>query len=860
MNGFDFFTPNAKKVIQIANREAHGFNHNAIGTEHLLLGVVSLHDCLSASVVESLGLTLQAVRFAIEKIVSQGDGTTDSIGMLPLTPRSKKVLQFAGAEARNLNSPLVDAEHILLALLREGEGVAAKALNHLDVDFEKCLAAVQSTHESLAASMDLPEDAAFPPQDHDESPRHPFGPPDDAETPPFGGANPFLGARGPKRTDGPRKPDIKTPALNAFGRDLTEMAAKGKLDPMIGRANELRRLIQILCRRNKNNAALLGEAGVGKTAVVEGLAQAIQGGDVPEKIRNRRVVALDLTLMVAGTKYRGQFEERIKAVVDEIQRSGNVILFIDEIHSIVGAGGAEGAMDAANIFKPALSRGELQCIGATTLDEYRKYIEKDTALERRFQTVRIEEPSVDETIEILKGIASRYESFHAIRYAPAAIEAAARLSARYISGRFLPDKAIDLIDESGAQARITASTRPPALKAMEERIQQVTRDKNEAINRQDFEKAAILRDEVKHLNDALTAAVEQWTHSTAETQIVVTPDAIAATLSHTTGIPLKQMDGNEMARLLNLELELQKTVIGQRHAIDIIARALRRARADLKDPRRPIGSFLFLGPTGVGKTLLARTIASNYFGDEKALIQIDMSEYMEKFNVSRLIGSPPGYVGHDEGGQLTERVRRRPYSVVLFDEVEKAHPDVMQTLLQILEEGRLTDSLGRLVDFRNTVVILTSNLGFDTARSAQQFGFSVGGTGEDQEAIKKKMLNAAKTVFKPELLNRFDETIVFRKLERDDLVQILDLELDKVRSRLGARGITLTVKPDAVAFLVEKGSDTALGARPMRRTVEQRIEDPLAEGLLRGVYVPPCTITATRARNEDALAFRSRKK
>lgn len=857
MNGFDFFTPNAKKVIQIANREAHGFNHNAIGTEHLLLGVASLHDCLIATVLSTLGLGIEAIRFEIEKLISQGDGTTDSIGMLPLTPRSKKVLQFAAAEARNMNIPLVDAEHILLAILREGEGIAAKALDNLGVDFDKCFAAVTSTMESMASSMDSPDESPFPPQDSEEEPPTPFGNPDDANDRSFGGANPFSNPQSGKRIDGSQKPGGKTPALNAFGRDLTEMASQGKLDPMIGRSKELQRLIQILCRRNKNNAALVGEAGVGKTAVVEGLAQAIQSGDVPEKIRAKRVVALDLTLMVAGTKYRGQFEERIKAVVDEIHRSGNVILFIDEIHNIVGAGSAEGAMDAANIFKPALSRGELQCIGATTLDEYRKYIEKDTALERRFQTVRIEEPTVDETIEILRGIAPRYEEFHQIKFEPAAIEAAARLSARYISGRFLPDKAIDLIDESGAHARIMASSRPQEIKRAEAKIQEVAKKKNDCINMQDFETAAVLRDEVKRLNELIAGKIEEWKRENATQLVTVGVNDIAVTLSNTTGIPLKQMDGNEMARLLNLEQELSTTVIGQAEAVATVSRALRRARADLKDPRRPIGSFLFLGPTGVGKTLLAKTIASQYFGDEKALIQIDMSEYMEKFNVSRLIGSPPGYVGHDEGGQLTERVRRRPYSVVLFDEVEKAHPDVMQTLLQILEEGRLTDSLGRQVDFRNTVVILTSNLGVDTVRSGQSFGFSASNDSEDQNKIKKQLLATAKTVFKPELLNRFDETIVFRKLDKVDMTKILDLELAKVRSRLDKRGIELKLEPDAIEFLVLKGSDTALGARPMRRTVEQKIEDPLAESLLRRDFVPPCSITITKSTDADELSFKS---
>ena len=831
MNGFNNFTPRAQRAIQLANREADRFNHAYVGTEHLLLGLVGLGEGVAVEVLESMGISLEDIRMAVERQVGQG-GETKTAGQIPFTPRTKKVFQLAMVEAQSMQQPQVGTEHLLLALLREGEGKAAQILTSLNVNLEDVHTAVR---KYLEANYDSAAEDAKPAAPAAEKP----GDPAKAGTAAANNAN----------------NKIKTPALNAFGRDLTELARRGELDPVVGRKNELDRVIQILCRRTKNNAALLGEAGVGKTAVVEGLAQAIISGEVPERMRDRRVIALDMALMVAGTKYRGQFEERIKAVMEEIRRLGNVVLFLDELHTIVGAGSAEGTMDASNIIKPALSRGELQCIGATTLNEYRKSIEKDAALERRFQTVRVEEPTIDETIAILKGIRERYEKHHNVKYEDSALESAARLTSRYQPGRQLPDKAIDAIDEAGARIRMTATVRPPDVREHEQRIREITRKKDIAIRDQHFEDAAAFRDEERKAREGLDAVVHKWKEEHADLPLVVTPEVIATTVSRITGVPLERMSEGELARLLSLEKDLEAAVIGQSPAIKAMARALRRSRADLKDPRRPIGTFIFLGPTGVGKTMLAKVLAERMFGDEKALIQIDMSEYMEKFNVSRLVGSPPGYVGHDEGGQLTERVRRRPYSVVLFDEVEKAHPDVMHMLLQIMDEGRLTDSLGRHVDFRNTVVILTSNLGFDTAKQGRGLGFSQDTVVHDYERMKAQMIEESKRVFKPELLNRFDDIVVFRRLEREDVVQILDLELAKVRVRLADRGINIELTDAATAFLADKGFDSALGARPLRRAVERYVEDPIADELLQRKEVKG-TIDITLNEAGDALTFK----
>jgi ATP-dependent Clp protease ATP-binding subunit ClpC len=821
------FTPRAQQVLALARKEADRFNHNYVGTEHLLLGLIKLGQGVAVSVLERLGLDLDTVRMEVEKEVGTGPDTKIS-GSVAYTPRVKKVLALANKEAKSLNHSYVGTEHLLLGLLREGEGIAARVLQRLDVD-------IQSTRNEILSEID----PNFAPDDDDDFDE--FAAEDDDED-----------------DDNSKS---KTPALKAFGRDLTKIAREGGLDPVIGRAPEIERVIQILCRRTKNNPVLVGEAGVGKTAIVEGLAQEIISGNVPEILREKKVITLDLALMVAGTKYRGQFEERIKAVMDEIRKVGNVILFIDELHTIVGAGSAEGAMDASNIIKPALSRGELQCVGATTLNEFRKFIEKDSALERRFQKVKVDEPSPEDAIAILNGLQEKYESHHKVHYTDEAINGAVKLSARYLTDRYLPDKAIDIIDEAGAKARISTMTRPPSIKILEKNIEKINERKTEAIADQDFEKAASLRDEEKAAKKELEETIATWRADSEEKVVDVDEDDVMSVVSKWTGVPLQRMEEKETAKLLKMEEQLKEAVIGQDAAVESISKALRRSRADLKDPRRPIGSFLFLGPTGVGKTYLARNLAEFMFGDSESLIQLDMSEYMEKFTSSRLIGSPPGYVGHEEGGQLSEAVRRKPYSVILFDEIEKAHPDVTNILLQILEEGTLTDSQGRKIDFRNTIIILTSNVGASTIKKQTSLGFGAM-SAEDGgfEDMKGKILEESKKHFRPEFLNRLDEQVVFRTLEKPALSNIIDLEVTKLTDRLKEREMELEIAPEARDLLIDKGYDTDYGARPMRRAVERYLEDPLAEAILNGDVKNGDVVEVLREADADKLTFKPKKR
>jgi len=806
----DKFTDRVKRVMFLAREEAARLHHDYIGTEHLLLGIIREGEGLAATILTNLGLDLDLVRRTIESMVPASSGSV-TIGEIPFTPRAKHVLELSVDEAKLLGHNYVGTEHLLLGLIREGEGIAARVLTEFGADKRRV------REEALRL---------------------------------LGGA--------PRGQKGRQDSKTETPALDQFGRDLTELARQGKLDPVIGREVEIERVIQVLCRRKKNNPVLIGEPGVGKTAIVEGLATRIVEGKVPEILRDMRVVALDLAAIVAGTKYRGQFEERLKAIINEIRDAHNVIIFIDELHTIVGAGGAEGAIDASNMLKPALARGELQTIGATTLDEYRKYIEKDGALERRFQPIMISPPTVEETIEIIKGLRDKYEAHHRVRITDEAIIAAVRLSDRYVKDRYLPDKAIDVVDEAGARARLSVSSVPPDIRELERKIEKLAAEKESYIRKQDFENAARIRDRERELKAKLEEIRGSWKQIADGADVKVEAEDVAYIVSRMTGIPITKLEEEESRKLLRMEDELRKRIVGQDEALTAVSKAIRRGRAGLKDPRRPIGSFFFLGPTGVGKTELARALAEFLFGDENAMIRIDMSEYMEKFAVSRLVGAPPGYVGYEEGGQLTEKVRRRPYSVVLLDEIEKAHPDVFNILLQVLEDGQLTDSFGRVVDFKNCVVIMTSNVGTRRIKGGTSLGFQRADGDESYERMRDKVLDELKRTFNPEFLNRVDEIIVFRPLGIPEIEKIVDILLGEVQQRLESYGLNLVVTPEAKQLLIEKGYDPALGARPLRRTIQRLLEDPLAEEVLKGTFKSGSTIKACR--KEDVLTFELKSK
>ncbi|MGA3854703.1 ATP-dependent protease ATP-binding subunit ClpC [Bacillus pumilus] len=783
---FGRFTERAQKVLALAQEEAIRLGHKNIGTEHILLGLVREGEGIAAKALEALGLVSDKIQKEVESLIGRGQEVSQAIPHY--TPRAKKVTELSMDEARKLGHSYVGTEHILLGLIREGEGVAARVLNNLGVSLNKARQQVLQ----LLGSNETGASAA--------------------------GSN----------------SNANTPTLDSLARDLTAIAKEDSLDPVIGRSKEIQRVIEVLSRRTKNNPVLIGEPGVGKTAIAEGLAQQIIHNEVPEILRDKRVMTLDMGTVVAGTKYRGEFEDRLKKVMDEIRQAGNIILFIDELHTLIGAGGAEGAIDASNILKPSLARGELQCIGATTLDEYRKYIEKDAALERRFQPIQVDQPSVDESIQILRGLRDRYEAHHRVSITDEAIEAAVKLSDRYISDRFLPDKAIDLIDEAGSKVRLRSFTTPPNLKELEQKLDEVRKEKDAAVQSQEFEKAASLRDTEQRLREKVEVTKKSWKEKQGQENSEVSVDDIAMVVSSWTGVPVSKIAQTETDKLLNMEQLLHSRVIGQDEAVVAVAKAVRRARAGLKDPKRPIGSFIFLGPTGVGKTELARALAESIFGDEEAMIRIDMSEYMEKHSTSRLVGSPPGYVGYEEGGQLTEKVRRKPYSVVLLDEIEKAHPDVFNILLQVLEDGRLTDSKGRTVDFRNTILIMTSNVGASELKRNKYVGFNVQDEGQNYKDMKGKVMGELKRAFRPEFINRIDEIIVFHSLEKKHLKEIVSLMSDQLTKRLKEQDLSIELTETAKAKIADEGVDLEYGARPLRRAIQKHVEDRLSEELLKG--------------------------